>query len=207
MTPVTTTTNTKTVYRKALFGVMKTRTFIVLATLLLIDGVMIGQVLARPTAAQTGAAEDCTKIPQSDEPRLTACWLKKAKAGDKNLRNSWLNGVDLSKAKLVEADMSGARLVKADLTRADLRHADMREADMRMTILNQANLAQADLIGANLTGAWMPGAYMIGTDLRKADLTNADLHNADLRGANLTDAKLTGAKLTGIKKDKNTKGL
>ena len=118
MTPVTTTPNTKTAFQKTPCGVMKTRTFIVLATLLL-----IGQVLVRPAAAQTGAAEDCTKI--SDEPQRTACWLKKAKAGEKDLRNSLLNGVDLSKAKLSKTDLSGARLRGADLRSAMLTGANL----------------------------------------------------------------------------------
>ena len=87
MTPVTTTTtNTKTVFQKAPFRV--------LATLLLIQGVMIGQVLLRPAAAQTGAAQDCNKI--SDLKAQSICWADKARKGVKSLRNSFMPGKDLS---------------------------------------------------------------------------------------------------------------
>ncbi|WP_395095144.1 pentapeptide repeat-containing protein [Armatimonas sp.] len=183
MTPTTTTTtNTKTVFQKAPFRV--------LATLLLIQGVMIGQVLLRPAAAKPGASEDCTKI--SVEPQRTACWLKKAKAGDKNLRDSWLNGVNLNNADLSHADMTATRAVKAYLGNANLTGTNLGLAHLEKADLRQANMIGADLRGANLTGA---------------NLNRAKLHNADLRGANLTGASLNGADLTGIKKDKDTKGL
>ncbi|WP_309710715.1 hypothetical protein [Armatimonas sp.] len=81
MTPVTTTTtNTKTTTGKTntttkTTTVFQKAPFRVLAALLLIEGVMIGQVLSRPGAAQTGAAEDCNQI--SDPEARAACWLKK----------------------------------------------------------------------------------------------------------------------------------
>nr|WP_309687313.1 pentapeptide repeat-containing protein [Armatimonas sp.] len=213
MTPIkTTTTNTKTVFQKAPFRV--------LATLLLIQGVMIGQVLLRPAAAQTGAAQDCTKI--SDEPTRTACWLKKAKAGDKNLRDSWLNGVNLRNADLSKADMTATRAVGALLSEtnltgtnlglAHLEKADMRQANLTGALLIGANLTQtslyaANLTKANLTGANLTKARVYQADLRGANLTKANLTGANLCGTNLTGANLTGAILTGIQKDAKTKGL
>nr|WP_309684677.1 pentapeptide repeat-containing protein [Armatimonas sp.] len=135
MTPVTTTTtNTKTVFQtKAPLGVMKTRTFTVLATLLLIEGVMIGQVLSRPAAAKTGAAEDCNQI--SDELKRSDCWAKKAKAGDKNLRNSFMPGRYVGGADLSKADLCGARLVGTDLTKANLSGANLTGANLKGAIL------------------------------------------------------------------------
>ena len=134
MTPVPTpTTNTKTVFQKAPFGAMKTRTFSVLATLLLIEGVMIGQVLSRPAAAQTGAAQDCNKI--SDLNARAACWEKKARAGEKNLSGAFLPGKDLSKAFLNKANLNKAMLLGANLTGADLRGADLRKAFLLQTNL------------------------------------------------------------------------
>ena len=108
MAPVTTTT-TKTVFQKAPFRV--------LATLLVIEGVLIGQVLSRPgtaketaaaTAAQNQNEENCNKL--VNLKNKTDCWRRKIKAGEKNLRGVNFSGVDLSRMDLSKADLSGAKL-------------------------------------------------------------------------------------------------
>jgi uncharacterized protein YjbI with pentapeptide repeats len=199
MTP-TTTTNTKTVFQKAPLGVMKTRTFTVLATLLLIEGVMIGQVLSRPGASQTGqqqtvAAEDCKKV--IDPKVRAACWVRKAKTGRKDLTGAELLGADLRGVDLTGTDLTGATLTVALLTKATLTGATLTGANLTNADLSKAKLTEANLSKANLTGAKLTGA----------NLSKANLTGADLTGADLTGATLTGADLTGIKKDANTKGL
>ncbi|WP_309708805.1 pentapeptide repeat-containing protein [Armatimonas sp.] len=184
MTPVTTTTtNTKTVFQKAPFRV--------LATLILIQGVMIGQVLLRPAAAQTGAAENCNKI--SVEAQRIACWVKKAKAGEKNLTGANLSGADLAGVNLRFANLTGANLYMADLSGANL---------------SAANLGGAKMTNVDLEGAKLRGANLSKADLRGANLSKADLSLADLRGVNLSQTHLyKTTNLDGIKTDKDTKGL
>jgi len=67
--------------------------------------------------------------------------------------------IDLVRADLTGANLTGALLFRADLTGAHLAHADLYRAD-----LTGARLVRADLRGANLAG---------GADLTGADLTGA----------------------------------
>ena len=87
---------------------MKTRTFTVLATLLVIEGVMIGQVLSRPGAAKEPAKTEATVAQDKKEENCKAvvnpiekrdCWVRKAKAGEKNLQGATLSGAKLDGIK------------------------------------------------------------------------------------------------------------
>jgi hypothetical protein len=62
-----------------------------------------------------------------------------------------------------------------DLNRANLSGADLSGAD----------LSRADLSGANLSGADLSRANLSGADLSRADLSGADLSGADLNSNNL----------------------
>jgi uncharacterized protein YjbI with pentapeptide repeats len=84
-----------------------------------------------------------------------------------------------------------ARLSGVDLTLAKLFQADLRDA-----YFTNALMFRADLGGANLSGAHMRGADLREANLHGADLRGANLTNADLRGANLTNADLGGATMT-----------
>lgn len=109
MTPVTTTTNTATTKTKSVFAKAPFR---VLATLLVIEGVMIGQVLSRPgeakeptakteataTLAQDTKDENCKEIVNLFSRR--ECWLRKVNAGEKNLYEANLSGANLRGAIL-----------------------------------------------------------------------------------------------------------
>jgi len=92
-----------------------------------------------------------------------------------DLSNSFLPGVQLTRANLSEARLDGAvlgavgtSLFEANLSKASLTGADLRAADLRA-----ADLRKADLNGANLSDA----------DLNRADLNRASLNGADLSGA------------------------
>ena len=94
-------------------------------------------------------------------------------------------GVDLSRADLRGAILSGAFLLGADLRGADLSGAILGEADLLGANLRGAILGDADLRDAILTGA----------DLCDANLSDAILHytnlsHAILRYTNLSDARL-----------------
>ena len=97
-----------------------------------------------------------------------------------------LDGQDLARAHLWNADLSGMHLARTNLTAANLGNANLSGAN-----LSGANLSGANLSGANLIGATLP------TDLRTVNLSNADLKQQDLRNHDLTGANLVGAKLTG----------
>jgi uncharacterized protein YjbI with pentapeptide repeats len=90
-----------------------------------------------------------------------------------NLSRAYLSGADLSRA-----DLSGAYLSGADLSGADLSGAYLSGAD-----LSRANLSRAYLSGADLSRANLSRAYLSGADLSGADLSGADLSGADLSGA------------------------
>jgi hypothetical protein len=88
-------------------------------------------------------------------------YLAYADLSQVDLRGAFIPEINLSEARLVGADLSGAILTEADLTRS---------------YLHQAKLSGADLNGADLRGAI----------LTEADLSRAYLHQAKLNGANLT---------------------
>ena len=67
---------------------------------------------------------------------------------------------DLSKANMVEANLSEAYLHKANLSKANMAGADLSKA-----ILSNANLSEAILIGANLSEANLSRANMVGAIL------------------------------------------
>src|SRR5271157_3537690 len=118
--------------------------------------------------------------------------------------------------ELVEADLSGGKLVHAklmqrvwqwnkwrkehpevrpDLVKADLSGAKLIWANLREAHLSGANLSEAKLWRANLSFADLSGANLRETDLREANLGWAHLRLANLDGAHLSGANLSKANL------------
>ena len=124
-----------------------------------------------------------------------------------NLQESWLNGVNLSRARLARgvlerAWLHGARLIGTQLHEARLQGAQLHGAYLRDAQLHGAYLTDAQLHGASLEGARLHGAYLRDAQLHGADLADARLHGAilwgtQLHGAILADAQLHGAHLQG----------
>jgi uncharacterized protein YjbI with pentapeptide repeats len=112
-----------------------------------------------------------------------------------SLRRALLSGIDLSGADLTQADLRRAFLCNASLIGADLTQADLSRASLTSANLRGANLSQVSLKWACLTGADLREANLTGADFTGADLTDADLSGADLTGANLIGADLTGVSL------------
>jgi uncharacterized protein YjbI with pentapeptide repeats len=142
--------------------------------------------------------------------------------------------VEVSKLKLVRADMEKASLRRADIQGADLTDAivkDMNSSDANLarailegsaggviapgTILNPKALTRLDFSGSNLSGTNMSEAKLkealmrniktsLGTRFTKAIMTKVDLENAVIYGANFAEAKLGGANLKNIKTDMQT---
>lgn len=94
-----------------------------------------------------------------------------------------LSGAKLGEAQLIASDLAGVVLVAADLGRANLRDARLSFAN-----LEGANLTSAQLYSADLQGSWLYQADLQDARLNGADLTNARLDEADLGGADLTGA-------------------
>lgn len=105
-----------------------------------------------------------------------------------------VSGIDLSRCRLRQINLSGLRLVGIRMVGVDLEGAN----------LSGSKLAGADLQGAGLRRAvlWktdLRGAVLWGADLREAVLAKADLQGALLKGADLSQADLAGADLDGAK--------
>lgn len=110
----------------------------------------------------------------------------------------YLEKLNLTNAKLVQANFSGASLIKSSLSRsnlskinlsktnlleADLYKSLLYEADLSSSNLTAANLSLADLEKANLTNAVLENAKLIGTDLSYTNVTRANFRGANLTGA------------------------
>lgn len=101
-----------------------------------------------------------------------------------------LGGADLSKANLIQTNLSrtsfrGAILKEAQLTGADLSGASFFKADLR-----EANLNMVTLSGANIEDA----LFLNETDLRKVNgLTKEQLETCKEKGAIIDEDLATGA--------------
>lgn len=108
------------------------------------------------------------------------------------LRRTYLERAYLREAKLNQADLREAFLYRAMLNGAGLREADLREAFLPGADLSGADLQQAKLTDANLSGANLIEADLIDADLRRCNLRGAELSYANLKGTNLGGADLSG---------------
>ena len=112
-----------------------------------------------------------------------------------NLEGSWLNGVNLNRARLQKAFLYGTRLRGARLYRAQLQGAVLYKAQMQKVFLGEAHLQGAFLDEAQLQGASLHEAQLKGSFLGNAQLQGASLDKAQLQGAFLGGARLQGASL------------
>jgi uncharacterized protein YjbI with pentapeptide repeats len=117
--------------------------------------------------------------------------LSKAYLSGACLGGAYLSKANLSGAILSEADLSGADLSKTILSGAFMMGANLSNADLKRVNLSGANLISADLKGAYLKVAYLSYASLMGADLSGADLSTAMLSEADLSNAILSKAKYT----------------
>lgn len=96
-------------------------------------------------------------------------------------------GRNCPECNLFQADFSGI-----ERTAINLSSARLRQADLSLSTLNRAQLQRADLRDVNAYGAVLGQA-----DLSDADLTNASFVGVWMQGANLSRAKLVGTNLAG----------
>ena len=117
----------------------------------------------------------------------------------KDLRNSNLRYVILTKSTLTNANLAGCDMSYATIINADLDHADLSD-----TVLDYANFINSNLKCANLSGASaryanftntnLSWSKLIDTDFKRASLNFSNLTNADLRRAKLDEASIINAK-------------
>lgn len=121
--------------------------------------------------------------------------LQGADLRDEYLEEINLAGADLRGARMNSAQLRGAVFRGAVLHNANLESADLRDADFGHASLERADLARADLTGALLEDVHMPNIILRAAILRDARLRDANMRGADLRGADLTGADLRGTRL------------
>ena len=127
--------------------------------------------------------------------------------------------VDLSGAKLFDADFSGADLSYANLSSVNLAppdgevddfasvrfdHATFVEANCEKANFIECSFVGAEFASANLVKAIFCGSDFMRADIRDSDCTGADFEKADLRGTNLTGSKFNDANFNGILFDEET---
>ena len=115
------------------------------------------------------------------------------------MRQAQLSGFVLEGAILCGADLSGADLTGARAGQADFSGALMEDAVFAGAALRHCRFDGALLDGADFSRADMWGAVLDGAELRDAKLSDAILHEASLAGTDLTGANLNGAELTKAK--------
>ena len=95
---------------------------------------------------------------------------------------------DNAPADLQHIHLDGMELAKSNLSNANLFNANLSGAFLMYANLSNANLLKAILSKAQLIGADFSKAILFG-----ADLSDANLENANFQGAELKDAKLKNA--------------
>ncbi|MEP2181821.1 pentapeptide repeat-containing protein [Roseibium sp.] len=93
-----------------------------------------------------------------------------------------LRGANLSRANILDVNLTGANLANTNMCRAILRGANLTDA-----ILIESNLNRASLWGANLTRANLSGSSLQGANLWAANLSNTDFQACNVSGAILED--------------------
>jgi Pentapeptide repeats (8 copies) len=98
-----------------------------------------------------------------------------------------LEGVDLNRANLANANMIRARLRGTNLVAANLHEANLGGADLSGAHLDKANLCRTDLYETILVGACLESANLQGTQLAKTDFRGAQLVNCRIYGLSAWD--------------------
>ena len=129
-------------------------------------------------------------------------WIKinlgRADLNNADLSGAYLGYVNLESANLIQARLSDAQIIGANLKSANLLGAYLEGANLSGANLNDTRLSRAILEGANLVDSYLREADLRGTSLESANLATADLSRADLRGADLRGANLNETLLSGV---------
>lgn len=112
-----------------------------------------------------------------------------------NLISTNLSFANLSHAKMIQSDLSHARLVGANLDSADISFSDLscailREIDLSHAELIDSNLECVDLSDAllshsTLSSSLLNGACLVGVDFQEATIMYSELYDISLEGSDL----------------------
>ncbi|MFN4297405.1 MAG: pentapeptide repeat-containing protein [Brevundimonas sp.] len=105
-----------------------------------------------------------------------------------------VSGSSCPGCNLFQANFNGLERSGLNFSRARLR-----QADLSLTVLNRANFANADLRDIEAYGGVFSSANFAGADLTNASLVGVHLRGANFAGATLTGANLSGADLSGAR--------
>ncbi|HHL2713059.1 TPA: pentapeptide repeat-containing protein [Yersinia enterocolitica] len=79
------------------------------------------------------------------------------------LKNSVMDGADMTGVCAYRADMSYSSMLEVDCRDADFVSADLKNTVMCESSLFRASFRHADLRGTNLTGCWLRSTDLTGT--------------------------------------------
>ena len=113
-----------------------------------------------------------------------------------DLRNTDLQGSDLSKLNLNGALFDNAQLQRAQFEEAQLQGANLMKAELQGANLRRARLQGAHLYLAQFQGANLNGAQLQGAILLEAQLQGAFLDYVQLQGTRLVEVQFQGASLS-----------
>jgi uncharacterized protein YjbI with pentapeptide repeats len=100
------------------------------------------------------------------------------------------SGQSCERCNLFQADLS-----YRDLPGIDVSRSRLRQANLSLATMNNANFSGVDLSVANLFGARFTGASFANANFTDAILVGAHFGGANLRGAVLNGANLSGAEM------------
>lgn len=115
-----------------------------------------------------------------------------------DLSRAVLKNADLTGANLMHANFASAIIANAKLRSVNLTHANLRGAILTNVNLTRANLTNADLTGVDLTDSNLIGVNFINAKIKSVNFTGANLTGSNLRSADISYAKLTSANLTDV---------
>ena len=105
-----------------------------------------------------------------------------------------VSGSSCPGCNLFQADFNGLERSGLDFSRARLR-----QADLSLTVMNRARFSNADLRDVEAYGGVFSSASFAGADLTNASFVGTWLRGANFSGATLTGANLSGADLSGAR--------
>jgi uncharacterized protein YjbI with pentapeptide repeats len=127
------------------------------------------------------------------------------------------DAVSVTEARLLDADLSGARLgglrlVDVEFERGNLANLAAREASLRRVVVSGARLTGAELIRGRIGDAvfrdcridlaTFAGTTFERTTFERCRLTQTDFREALLRSVRFDDCDLSEADLTGVRIDR-----
>jgi hypothetical protein len=126
---------------------------------------------------------------------LSGLVLSGARLNEVRLEGANLEQTKMAGTILRRARMAGANLLKARLEATDLFEARLEAANLLVTRLDGADLRKARMEGAYFTGTSMNGAGIIDAQMAGADFLVARMEGAILDGARMDRAFLMGARM------------